>query len=66
MRTRILALSRENTNVRSLTIALGQKRNAMSVCEDALYALRQAIAEEPTPVAPSNPRGLGGPPPAPH
>ncbi len=65
VRTQILALSRENTNVRSLAISLDQKRKAMSVCQDALYALQQAIAEEPTPVAPSRPRQLGGPPPAP-
>jgi len=46
---RILMLSRENTNVRSLTLSLNQKRRAMSVCLDGLNALRQAILEEPIP-----------------
>jgi hypothetical protein len=58
MRTQILALSRENTNVRSLTISLDQKRNAMLTCQDALFALQQEIAGEPAPVTPSNPRKL--------
>ena len=59
VRTQILALSRENTNVRSLAISLDQKRKAMAVCQDDLNALQQAIAAEPTPPAPVNPRQLG-------
>ncbi len=46
LRTQILALSRENTNVRSLEISLNQKRKAMTVCQDSLAALQQAILQE--------------------
>ncbi len=58
VRAQILALSRENTNVRSLAISLDQKRKTMLMCQDALYALQQEIAGEPTPVTPANPRRL--------
>jgi hypothetical protein len=47
LEARILALSRENTNVRSLALSLNQKRRAMVLCLDALNALQQAIREEP-------------------
>jgi hypothetical protein len=47
IKTQILALSRENTNVRSLAISLNQKRKAMLLCLEALNALKQAILEEP-------------------
>jgi Four helix bundle sensory module for signal transduction len=47
IRTQILALSRENTNVRSLSISLNQKRKVMLVCQAALSALQQAILAEP-------------------
>jgi hypothetical protein len=43
----ILALSRENTNVRSLSISLNEKRKVMLVCQTALGALQQAILAEP-------------------
>jgi len=45
----IVALSRENTNVRSLLLSLNEKRKIMIECQDALTALEQAIAEEPIP-----------------
>jgi hypothetical protein len=47
LEARILALSRENTNVRSLALALNQARRALFVSADALSALRKAILEEP-------------------
>ena len=47
IKTQILALSRENTNVRSLSISLNQKRKVMLACQAALSALQQAILAEP-------------------
>jgi hypothetical protein len=47
IKARILALSRENTNVHSLTLSLSQKRKAMSLCLDSLNALKMAILDEP-------------------
>ena len=47
VKTQILALSRENTNVRSLSISLNQKRNVTRVCQAALDALQQAILADP-------------------
>jgi hypothetical protein len=55
LRKEILKLSRENTNVRSLSISLNEKRKVMSVCQDALAALEKAIDQEPIP-------GLSSPP----
>ena len=56
LKAQIVKLSRENTNVRSLAISLGQKRKAMLVCLDALAALKNAIDQEPvaggTPISP--------------
>ncbi|MGD0020681.1 MAG: MCP four helix bundle domain-containing protein [Smithellaceae bacterium] len=47
IKTKILALSRENTNVKSLSISLNQKRKMMLLCQDTLNKLQQAILEEP-------------------
>jgi len=47
LRAQIVALSRENSNVRSLSISLNQKRKAMLVAQAALSALQEAILAEP-------------------
>ena len=47
IRKRIIILSRENTNVRSLAISLGEKRKVFFLCQDILSALQQAIQAEP-------------------
>ena len=41
----IMALSRRNTNVRSLALALSQKASATSACEQSLQGLRDALAK---------------------
>jgi hypothetical protein len=40
----ILTLSRRNSNVRSLSLTLGEKRRLTAQCEDTLRALDQALA----------------------
>jgi hypothetical protein len=47
IKTQILALSRENTNIKSLSISLNQKRKVMLLCQDTLNKLQQTILEEP-------------------
>jgi hypothetical protein len=44
LNAQIIALSRRNTNVRSLELALGQKRTRTVACEDRLHALQDALA----------------------
>jgi len=39
----IVELSRRNTNVRSLALALGQKRTLTAACQDSLRALQEAL-----------------------
>ena len=46
LKAQIILLSRENTNVRSLSLSLNQKRKVTLVCEDALVGLERAIAEQ--------------------
>lgn len=41
----IVALSRRNTNVRSLALSLTQKREVTSACDEHLRALRDALAK---------------------
>ena len=41
--TEVMKLSHENSNVRSLALSLGQKRNTTVQCQDALAALEVAI-----------------------
>jgi hypothetical protein len=47
IKSQILVLSRQNTNVRSLSISLNQKRKVMNDCHDVLDELRKAIEKEP-------------------
>lgn len=47
VKDQIVALSRENTNVRSLSLSLNEKRKVMLVCHDVLARLQEAIRKEP-------------------
>jgi len=44
----IVALSRRNTNVRSLALSLGRKRMVTAECDDQLRVLEQALAGHPS------------------
>ena len=44
LNSQIIALSRRNTNVRSLALSLDQKRTIIVACEDDLRALHDALA----------------------
>ena len=41
----VIALSRRNTNVRSLALSLGKKRVLTSACEESLRALQEALSK---------------------
>jgi hypothetical protein len=62
LRTQIVKLSRENTNVRSLSVSLTEGRRVMLTCQAALASLRQAVEHEPIAgralKEPASPRGL--------
>ena len=45
LNTQIIALSRRNTNVRSLALSLDQKRALTTACEEGLRALEDALAK---------------------
>ena len=45
LNAQIIALSRRNTNVRSLALSLGKKRMITATCEDSLRALQDALAK---------------------
>jgi predicted signal transduction protein with EAL and GGDEF domain len=45
LNAQIIALSRRNTNVRSLALSLDQKRTLIAACEESLHALQDALAK---------------------
>ena len=45
LNAQIMALSRRNTNVRSLALALSQKGKVSGACEHSLQSLRDALAK---------------------
>ena len=45
LNTQIVSLSRRNSNVRSLALSLGQKRNLTAACDDGLRALQDALGK---------------------
>jgi hypothetical protein len=45
---KIIELSRQNSNIRSLAASLGQKRQTMVLCLDCLNALQEAVQENAT------------------
>jgi hypothetical protein len=51
LNAQILALSRRNTNVRSLALSLNQKPALLAACEDPLHRLQDALAKRAYTVA---------------
>lgn len=45
LNAQVIALSRRNTNVRSLALSLDQKRTATAACEESLGALQAALSK---------------------
>ena len=45
LNAQVITLSRQNTNVRSLALSLGQKRMLTAACEDSLRALQDALSK---------------------
>jgi hypothetical protein len=56
LKAQVIALSRENSNVRSHALSLDRRRTAMLACLQALDSVRQAIAAEPAESQPPRPR----------
>jgi len=46
--TEIIDLSRQNSNIRSYALSLGQKRKTTAQCQDALAALQEAVRQSMT------------------
>lgn len=62
IRKNILALSRENTNVRSLAISLDRERKVAASCQDLLDALQRIAQQALVKQKMENPRAILGPP----
>ncbi len=56
IKAQIVELSCENTNIRSVSISLNEKRKVMLRCQDALAAVERAIQQVPIAKAPASPR----------
>ena len=45
LNTAIVGLSRQNSNIRSYALSLGQKRKTIAQCQDVLVALQETVEE---------------------